>query len=415
MKVPIICSFIFAAAYACAQSGSPASVTVPITLDHNRVIIEVGLVLPDGFKQRVRAWVDPGNPDLMLSRRVAGLLGLAVTCSDKDCSAPPPSEIEIGGTNVSLSPVKVANIPLKPVSSAAVMASGANAEISIPSTVLRNYDVLFDFPGHELTIGKPGTVKFNGVKAKIMVNGANGLLQVPSQIENKKYNLALDLGSSISFLSPELFDKLAAAHPDWPHMTGAIGPANMWGLEDEPTWKLMRVERLQYGPVYLTSVPVVDFPKERAAFFEKRAGIATAGLLGAEALMNYRIGLDYSHSAAYFEIGRTFKFPDFDVIGLILRPEDDGHFTVLAVANYDGKASVADVQAGDQLVAVDGIPVLGSTLGQVLLMLGGEPGKERRLTVERNQKQFEVVAEVRHFLADTDSNALDKTGLSPRY
>ena len=124
-------------------------------------------------------------------------------------------------------------------------------------------------------------------------------------------------------------------------MTGAVGPANMWGLADEPTWKLMRVDRIQYGPLFLTDVPVVEFPKDRMAFFEKRAGIPTAGLLGANALMNYRIGIDYAHSTVYFDIGRLFNFPEFDVIGLILRPEDDGRFTILGIADFDGKPSVA--------------------------------------------------------------------------
>jgi len=66
----------------------------------------------------------------------------------------------------------------------------------------------------------------------------------------------------------------------------------------------------------------------------------------------------------YFEIGSTFKFPDFDVIGLVLRPEDDGRFTILGVADFEGKPSVPEVQAGDRLVAVDSIPVAGNTMGQ---------------------------------------------------
>jgi PDZ domain len=252
-------------------------------------------------------------------------------------------------------------------------------------------------------------VKFRGIKAKVIVNAESGIIQVPTLIENKKYNLALDVGSSISFLSGELFNKLAAAHSDWPHMTGAVGPANMWGSQDEPKWKLMRVDRVQYGPLFLTSVVAVDQPETRPPFFDNGAAGATAGLLGSEALMNYRIGLDYAHSAVYFDIGRTFNFPDFDVIGLILRPEDDGRFTILAIADSEGKASVAEVQAGDQLVAVDGIPVRGSTLGQVLLMLGGEPGKERSLTVERAGKQFIVAAKVQHFLGETDGSDTLKT------
>ncbi|MGC2403130.1 MAG: hypothetical protein WA510_25300 [Acidobacteriaceae bacterium] len=380
----------------------PMSVTVPITLDHNRVVIDVDLRLHDGTTQRVRAWVDNGDPDLYLSRRLAELTGGSISCDRQLCTSTPPVEIDVGGMTITLvgrtpgTGIKEAKLP----ADGHPIAPGMSVEINIPSTVLRNYDLLIDFPDHKLTIGQPGSLQFKGVKTKVIVNPANGLVQVPSQIQNKKYNLALDLGSSISFLADDLFNKLATAHPDWPHMTGAIGPANIWGLADEPKWRLIRIDRLQYGPLFLTDVAGVDFPGDRMIFFEKRAGIATAGLLGAEALTNYRIGLDYAHSTAYFEIGRTFNFPDFDVIGLILRPEDDGRFTILGVADYGGKPSVPDVLTGDHLVAVDGIPTVGSTMGQVWLMLGGEAGKERTLTVERAGKQFDVVAKVRHFLGE---------------
>ena len=400
----IIALVLTAAAFTQAPQSKPESksITVPITLDHNRVVIDVDLPLPDGSTKRIHAWVDNGNSDLYLSRRIATLLDLNVTCGEQECSAPPPREIRIGGVSVLLSGIKEVKIPLRPVAAAAVAFPGMSAEINLPSAMLRNYDVLINFPGHEFTLAPPGTLKFNGQKAKAIVNPANGLVQIPSEIERKKYDLALDVGSSISFLSDELFDKIAVAHPNAPYMTGAVGPANMWGLEDEPQWKLMRVDRLQFGPLFLTNVPVVDFPKDRQGFFEKRAGIPTAGLLGADALANYRVGLDYAHSAVYFDIGRLFNFPEFDVIGLVLRPENDGRFTILGVADYDSKPSVPEAKAGDHLIAVDGIPVLGNTLGQVWLMLGGEPGKERRLTLERDGKQFTIIATVRHFLGDTE-------------
>jgi hypothetical protein len=397
---------------ACLAQNSSKSVTVPITLDHNRVVIDVDIPLPDGSTNRMRCWVDNGNPDLSLSRRVASLMGLAVTCDDKTCSAPPPREITIGGMKLSLAAVKEAKIPLKPVSAATAMAPGMSAEINLPSTILRNYDVLINFPDRQFTIAPSGTLKFNGVKAKAIVNSDNGLIQVPSQMEKKKINLALDIGASISLLAPELFDSFAAAHPAWPHMTGAVGPANMWGLDSEPTEKLMRVDRIQYGPLFLTNVPVVEFSQDRMATFEKRAAIPTAGLLGANVLMNYRIGLDYAHSTIYFDIGRLFNFPEFDVIGLILRPEDDGRFTILGIADFDGKPSVAGgpegIQAGDHLLAVDGIPASGSTMGQVWSMLGGEPGKQRRLTVERSGKQVTVVATVQRFLGAPEETQVGK-------
>lgn len=380
-----------------------------MTLDHNRVIIDVDVTSSNGATQRVHAWVDNGNADLEMSRRFAGLIGLTVTCDDKACSAPPPAAMTIGTMNLPLTGVKEVNIPLKRESGASGMAPGVNAEINIPSVILRNYDVLVNFPDHKFTIGQPGSLKFNGVKSKMLLNPGNGIIQIPSEIDNKKYNLGLDLGSSISFLSGELFDKLSTTHPGWPCMTGAIGPANMWGSDVEVKWKLLRVERVQYGPLFLSGIPVVGLPRETIAFFEKRAGVSTVGTLGSEALLNYRVGLDYAHSTAYFDIGRTFNFPGFDVIGLILRPEDDGRFTILGAADFNGKASVPEVQAGDHLVAVDGTLLQSSTMGQAWRMLGGSPGQERTLTIERGGEQFTVSAKVQHFLGETEDNSKGKS------
>src|SRR5579864_348289 len=91
---------------ALAQSASAQKpITVPITLDHNRVVIDVYLTLPDGTAKRIRGWVDNGNPELSMSRRVATLLGLNVTCDDKECSAPPPAEITVGEMKISLAKI----------------------------------------------------------------------------------------------------------------------------------------------------------------------------------------------------------------------------------------------------------------------------------------------------------------------
>ena len=384
----------------------PKSDTVPMTLDHNRIVIDLDVTSSNGATQRVHAWVDNGNADLEMSRRFAALIGLTVTCGNKACSAPPPAAITIGTMNLPLTGVREVKLPIEPSS---VMAPGVNAEINIPAAVLRNYDVLINFPERKFTIGQPGSLKFNGVKSKMVVNPSTGIIEILSTVDNKKYNLGLDLGSSISFLSEELFDKLSTAHPNWPHMTGAIGPANMWGADVETKWKLLRIERIQYGPLFLSGIPVVSLPQETLDFFEKRAGVSTAGVLGSEALLNYRVGLDYVHSMVYFDIGRTFNFPDFDVIGIILRPEDDGRFTILGGADFEGKKSVSEVQAGDHLVAVDGTPLQSSTMGQAWRMLGGSPGQERTLTIKRGGEQFTVSAKVQNFLGETEGNSKGKS------
>jgi hypothetical protein len=265
-------------------SAAPNLVTVTAAIDHNRVIIDVEVPLANGSSEAIRAWVDNGNPDLYISRHIATVLGLPVTCGEQECSSPPPKEITIGGMTIALGEVKEAKIPLRPVSAAAVLASGMSVEMNIPARVLRNYDVLIDFPQHRFSIGAPGTIPFRGSSCKVRLT-ENGLIKVPSQIENKKYELGLDIGSSISFLSEELFEKLATAHPDWPRMTGAVGSANMWGSQAETDWKVMRVDRVQFGPLFLTDVAAND----RSAGFRHASGLSRgAGLRALHGLLRHR-------------------------------------------------------------------------------------------------------------------------------
>jgi hypothetical protein len=381
---------------------APQSVTVPATIDQNRVIIDVDVLVRNGITERIHALIDPGNPDLFESARVAQRIGRPIIGTGW-CNTEAPTGVVVGGMEISFNGVEYAAIVKENCDhqDTTEMVPSVEAEMNLPSTVLRHYDVLIDFPGHKVTIGPPGSISFLGSAQRVELNPDNGLIQVPSKLENKKYNFGLDLGSPLSFLSADLFDPLAAAHPDWPHMTGGVGPANQSGSDEETKWKLMRIDRLQYGPLFLVDVLFVDFDKNRFDLFAKRAGIPTVGFLGAQVFQNYRVGLDYAHSTVYFDIGRLANFPDFDVVGLVLHPEDDGRFTVTAVIDFDGKPSVSGVQAGDTLVAVDGVAMSGSTMGQVWSALRGTPGQERRLTMERAGKQFSVVAQVQHFLPET--------------
>src|SRR3974390_884292 len=114
------------------QSSGRESVTVPATIDHNRVIVDGSLTLPDGSAHRVRLWVDNGNPDLYLSRHLATLLGLNVTCGDQECSSPPPAAISIGGMKISPIDLRGAKTPLNPVNTHNVLAPGMNVEINLP-------------------------------------------------------------------------------------------------------------------------------------------------------------------------------------------------------------------------------------------------------------------------------------------
>jgi hypothetical protein len=162
---------------------------------------------------------------------------------------------------------------------------------------------------------------------------------------------------------------------------------------------VLRVRALQFGGVELANVAVAGLSTEEFRRLTERAGAATVGLLGGDAFRNYRVGIDYVHSMVYLDQVTAAASSDMDVVGLTLRPERDGRYTVIGVVNYEGKPSVPDVKPGDLLAGVDGAPASGATMGQVWSLLSGSPGQTRSLTLERDGKRFNVEARVRRFLA----------------
>jgi hypothetical protein len=395
---------------------SPKSATVPITLDHNRVIIDVYFPMPDGSKSRVRGWVDNGNDDMWITESLAKKLNLQFTGETRESKGTkvrmvqPPPQLLVGNMAIELKDIKEAHGLLDGES----IAPGTSAQINLPATVLRNYDVLVDYPNREFTIAASGTHHFTGKPTKAFVNPANGLMQIASAVQGEKRNLGLDVGASVTLISNTSLSNWIKAHPQWPHMTGAVGPANLWGLDDEPNWTLLRIPKVEFGSATLTSVLAASFPGDNMDWFEKRAGTSTIGLIGADALLNYKVGLDYAHSTVYLGQTSKFMFPDMDVVGLVLRPEPDGHYTILGVADYQGKPSVPELQKGDVLLTVDGGRATGATMGQVWSLLSGRPGTVRTLVIERGEKQMTVQAKVVSFLSTAKTPSVNKPQKKPK-
>jgi hypothetical protein len=391
--------FVLLILTAALAAQTPKPVTVPITLDHNRTIIDVYLPLPDGQTKRVRAWVDNGNPEMLITQGLAAKLGLVSSSeqapgSDKNETAVlPPASLQIGGMTIWFAGVKEAKSLARDT-----VAPGCSAEITIPSTVLRNYDVLFDFANRQFTIGPPRTIPFKGTHTKVLLNDQNGLIQVPSKVAGKDLNLALDIGASVSLISADQLAQSQKSNPSWPTMTGGVAAANMWGGDEETHWQVTRIPSLQFGAATLTNVATAAFPANEMKWFQNRAGVPTMGLVGANALVADRVGIDYANSTIYLERVNAASAPDMDVVGLMLRPEPAGRYTILGAADYEGKSSVPEVKAGDVLLGVDGAPATGATMGQVWSLLGGSPGQTRTLTLERDGKRLSVDATVRRFL-----------------
>ncbi|MBA3916407.1 MAG: hypothetical protein H0X25_21700 [Acidobacteriales bacterium] len=382
-----------------AAHAGKTSTTVPITFDHNRVIIDVRFRLPDGTMKRVRAWVNNGNAQMWITGDLAKKLKLTLagdlreTPFGKEIGASVPPSLVIGGMEIPLKLKKLAAVDRETI------APGSSAEVSLPSTVLRDYDVIVNYPDRELSIGLPGTLHFTGTAAKDSINPQTGTAQLPANVAGEKTSLALDMGSCFSMLIPDLSDRLVQAHPQWPHMMGGVDAANVWGLPEEATWQVLRVPSLQFGGENLADVGFATLPQGVADWFTKRPGIAMSGLIGGNALLDFRVGLDYAHSTVYLERVSKMAAPEMNVVGLTLRPEPDETYTIIGVPDYNGKPAVTEVKAGDVLVSVDKTPAKGGTMGQVWSLLSGSPGDTRVLVVRRDGKEMTVNAPVQGFLS----------------
>lgn len=377
------------------------SVTVPFVLDHNRMLVEAEIQRKDGSWRKARLWVDTGNPYFVITETLARDLGIDLADSGEYLEVPPPAGVRIGGMQLDFDGVNsVART--EPYWLFAAMHHDGN----LPSTVLKKYHVVFDYPQKRLTIAGPGTHKSRGTRASAHIHPQTGIPQIDAVVSGDSMSFALDNGASFSFISHDAFESLLRKLPDNPTVTGTAGCANMWGWwpPNEQASPVTRLPEIWWGPVRLTDVAIVGVP----VAFENGPGLGewyshktarpVVGFLGPNAFKSFRIEIDYENRAIYFEKGKSANPNDMDLAGLTLRPELDGTYTVIGVPAKDGKPVVPHVEPGDLLVGVDDLETKGKTLGTVVDALRGQPGDVRVLEVERNGERFKVEASVERLL-----------------
>jgi len=170
---------------AVASSPSPRSATVPFSLDHNRIIVELELVGPHGVRRTVPAWVDTGNPFLILGESLARELGLELPPSEElgsghsaELDGPAPG-IRVGGLALD-----VTGIGTRIRRGRRVM-PGIPAEATLPATALRGRRVVFDYPARRLTVSDPGPDRPRGVAIPCRVNAETGLFLITATLDGE--------------------------------------------------------------------------------------------------------------------------------------------------------------------------------------------------------------------------------------
>jgi hypothetical protein len=392
----------------CPNGETARSVTVPFVLDHNRMLVDAEIQRADGSWRAARLWVDTGNPELFLSEELAHDLGIRLSAGQDEADVgtgqlevAPPTGLRIGGMALQLEGVTT-RVLLEPRWLFETMHIDAN----LPATALKQYHVVFDYPRLELTVAEPGRLEPRGARCAAAVHPATGIVQIEADIDLESMSFALDNGASYTFTSDEVLSRISERHADWPRRSGAVGYANIWGWwPEEATWPIVRVPEIRCcGSVRLSNVGVVGLPR----FFPNEAGVGewysqksarpVVGFLGPNAFKAFRVEIDYSNGAVYFERGTDAEPHDMDLVGLTLRPEADGSYRVIGIAEVDGVVPVDGVGHGDILLEVDGLEVTGATMGSVVDALRGQPGEMRTLVLDRDGERLTVQATVERLL-----------------
>jgi predicted aspartyl protease len=368
----------------------PPSGTVPITLDHNRMTVEVEFVRPDGSVRQARAWVDTGSPDLTLAEPLARDLGLDVSGLAAGAravvAASPALAVRLGGLPLAVAGVRVC------VVAGAVVLPGVVAEATLPASLFRNDHVVFDYPARRLTVARPGVLAPRGVGLACRVNAETGLFMIAATVEGDTVQFGVDTGSAGTWVSSLLTAKWQGRHPNWPQATGAAGSANFFGFPFETEGVLMRLPELEFGGLRVREVGLLGLDQSLFDWYSQKSAAPVVGFLGANVLWSFRLEIDFPSRMSYWEMSAPVDPRDFDIVGLTLRPEADGGFTVAGVVNVAGRPAVDGVAAGDRLIRVDELEVANAAMGDVVNALRGEPGSTRALVIERGGERLSVVA-----------------------
>ena len=227
-------------AIATAEEAGPASATVPLVLDHNRMTVEIAFKRADGSLRPARAWVDGGGTDVIvveaLARELGADLSAMPTVSEHSfATATPVPSLSVGGLPLDTEGMKLS------VNLGRFARPGVQAECVLPARCLRRLHVVFDYPARQLIVARPGVLTPKGTAVPCRVNSDTGLFMVEATIDGDKVALGVDNGSAGTWLSSNLTAAWLARHPDWPRAVGAAGSTNFFGFPFETKGTLLTV------------------------------------------------------------------------------------------------------------------------------------------------------------------------------
>lgn len=289
-------------------------------------------------------------------------------------------------------------------------------EAVLPGSILKNYQVVFDYAAHTLTVAPPNSLKPEGIAVPCRVNEKTGLISVDAIIGSRPYAIAIDSGSAYTWIREDVALDWLRTHPDWKRGKGAVGESNMQSRPDgtEVAATILRVPEITLGSLRLEQIgalgitpnapPFPPVPGEALVhgnffdWYSKKAPEPVIGWLGGNVLRGFRVTIDFPNHMTYWQRQTNLDPHDLDQVGITLETRDNekGYF-IAGISEKNGKPTVKGLQLGDKLIQIGDLRVTEATRGGVFSALHGKPGDTRTLIVERNGQQLTLQAKVSAF------------------
>ena len=388
-----------------AASGhaAPSSVTVPIIIESDQILVELDLARPDGATRKALAVVNMGLASPYLQKHLYRELGI-----DKGR----PLSFRIGGLPVAVDSAAVVSIAdaAPPERQFGPWFFSRLVEAGLQAGILEHYELILDYAGRTMTLARPGTLPRDGVAVPIRVNEDTGLVSVDVTVDGRRYAMVIDCGSSYSWARGSVVAAWLSAHPDWERAEGAVGRSNYnmlnYAFEKEGT--VIRIPRLAVGalPVSVVGImgtgPTLGWPWDNLLGeifwdnWQKSAPEPVIGWLGANVLKHYRLTIDYANRVSYWLEQSAIDPHELDQVGVTLVYRS-GDYVIGGIARKAGRPTLDGLAVGDEIIRIDGQPTHGWSREQIWRALNGAPGDRHVLVTERGGKAIEISAEVAAF------------------
>lgn len=245
---------------------------------------------------------------------------------------------------------------------------------------ISRFVVEIDYDGGTLTLHEPKSFKYTGSGTAVPITMAGGIPVVSAKLDDQYEGaFRLDVGSSSTVDLHSPFVKKHGLREKVPKTIEVLNG----GFGGTFTSHIGRMKKMEIGP-YAWESPLVILSGAQTG------GLASedyAGNIGNEILDRFKCTLDYEHRFIYLEPGKKFEKPDrFTRAGVQLARYGD---TVRAMQVLPGSAAaVAGIREGDEVLTLDGKPILSYTQDLLSDMFErGAEGEKHTFEVIRDGKK----------------------------